>query len=152
MRSQFEALRSGETPLVGREEELELLWRRWTQAKAGAARAVLISAEPGIGTSRLAEAFRQTLAGEPYTRLRYFCSPYHRNSALSPSIGQLERAAGFERDDTPRAKLDKLDAPVAANVPEEGDILSLAELLAVPLDDRHPALDLTPQRKKEKTF
>jgi predicted ATPase len=69
-----------------------------------------------------------------------------------PFIGQLERAAGFESDETPRAKLDKLDALVAANMPEEGDIQSLAELLAVPLDDRHPALDLAAQRKKEKTF
>jgi class 3 adenylate cyclase len=152
MGSRFEALRSGQTPLIGREEELELLRRRWTQAKTGTGRVMLISAEPGIGKSRLAEAFRATLAGEPHSRLRYFCSPYHQDSALFPFVGQLERAAGFERDDTPRAKLDKLDAPVAANVPEEGDILSLAELLAVPLDDRHPALDLTPQRKKEKTF
>ena len=93
--SRFEALRTGETALIGREEELELLRRRWVQATAGRGQVVLISAEPGIGKSRLAEAFRQSLEGEPHTRLRYFCSPHHRDSALSPFIAQLERAAGF---------------------------------------------------------
>jgi class 3 adenylate cyclase/tetratricopeptide (TPR) repeat protein len=150
--SRFEALRSGETPLVGREEELELLRRRWEQAKAGTGRVMLISAEPGIGKSRLTEAFRESIAGEPHTRLRYFCSPHRQDSALFPFIGELERAASFERDDTPAARLDKLQGLVAANAPAEGDVQSLAELLGVPVDNRYPAPDLTPQRKKEKTF
>ncbi len=150
--SRFEALRSGESPLVGRDEELELLQRRWEQAKAGTGRVVLISAEPGIGKSRLAEAFRENLAGEPHTRLRYFCSPHHQDSALYPFIGQLERAAGFERDDAPTTRLDKLEALVAANAPAERDLPLLADLLSVPLDSRYPALDLSPQRKKERTF
>src|SRR6266436_897432 len=149
--SRFEALRSGETPLVGREEELELLRRRWEQAKSGTGRVVLISAEPGIGKSRLTEAFRESIRSEPHTGLRYFCSPHRQDSALFPFIGQLERATGFERDDTSAARLDKLELLVSANAPAEGDVQSLAELLAVPLDDRYPAIDLTPQRKKEKT-
>jgi len=149
--SRFEALRSGETPLVGRDEELELLRRRWDQAKTGAGRVVLISAEPGIGKSRLAEAFRESLEGEPHTRLRYFCSVHHQDSALFPIISQLERAAGFAGDDSPEAKLDKLQALVSTTDPAT-DVPLLAELLSVPLDGRYPALDLTPQRKKEKTF
>ena len=115
--SRFEALRSGETPLVGREEELQLLQRRWELARGGTGRVVLISAEPGIGKSRLTEAFREGLAGEQHTWLRYFCSPNRQDSALFPFIGQLERAAGFERDDTPAARLDKLEALVAAHGP-----------------------------------
>jgi class 3 adenylate cyclase/predicted ATPase len=150
--SRFEALRSGQTPMVGREEEIELLRRRWEQAKSGTGRVVLVPAEPGIGKSRLAEAFRESIEREPFTRLRYFCSPNRQDSALFPFIGQLERAAGFELDDTPAGRLDKLEALVAANMPAEGAVQSLAELLGVPLDDRYPALDLTPQRKKEKTF
>src|SRR5262252_5509285 len=150
--SRFEALRTGETPLIGRDEELELLGRRWAQAKAGRGQVVLISAEPGIGKSRLAEAFRASLESEPRTRLRYFCAPHHQDSALFPFIAQLERAAGFQRDDTPCARLDKLEALVAANTLEDGDVPLLAEMLSVPLDGRYPALDLTPQRKKEKTF
>ena len=150
--SRFEALRNGETPLIGRDEELELLRRRWAQAKAGRGQVVLISAEPGIGKSRLAEAFRQGLEGEPHTRLRYFCSPYHQDSALFPFIAQLERAAGFEREDTQSARLDKLQALVASSEPAEGDVHLLAELLSLAVHTRYPALDLTPQRKKEKTF
>jgi TolB-like protein/class 3 adenylate cyclase/predicted ATPase len=150
--SRFEALRSGGTPLIGREEEIELLSRRWSQAKAGAGRVVLISGEPGIGKSRLAEAFRECVIGEPHARLRYFCSPHHQDSALFPIIGQLERAAGFEGGDTPEAKLDKLAALIAANAPAEGDVPLLAELLSVPFGGRYVALDLTAQRKKEKTF
>ena len=93
----FEALRSGATPLVGRDEELELLLRRWAQAKAGSGRVVLICAEPGIGKSRLAEALAEQIAGEPHIRLSYFCSPHHQDSALYPIIAQMERAAGFAR-------------------------------------------------------
>jgi class 3 adenylate cyclase len=92
---QFEALRSGATPLVGRDEEMELLLRRWAQAKAGSGRVVLISAEPGVGKSRLAEALAERIAAEPHTRLRYFCSPHHQDSALYPVIAQMERAGDF---------------------------------------------------------
>ncbi len=150
--SRFEALRSGETPLVGRAEELELLQRRWEQAKSGAGRVMLISAEPGIGKSRLIEAFRETIEGETHTGLRYFCSPHRQDSALFPIIGQLEHATGLERDDTGKARLDKLEALVLSNGPAEDDVQLLADLLAVPLDDRYPVLDLTPQRKKARTF
>jgi predicted ATPase len=94
--SRFEALRSGATPLVGRDEELDLLTRRWQQAKSGEGRVVLVSGEPGIGKSRLTAA----LSAHIETRLRYFCSPHDQDSALYPFIGQLERAAGFARDDT----------------------------------------------------
>jgi AAA ATPase-like protein/adenylate/guanylate cyclase family protein len=150
--SRFEALRTGVTPLVGREEELELLRRRWDQAKTGTGRVVLISAEAGIGKSRLAEAFRQGAQNDPHTRLRYFCSPHHQDSALFPFIAQLERAAGFERDDAPCDRLEKLAALVATNAPVAGDVQLLADLLSLPLNERYPALDLAPTRKKEKTF
>jgi predicted ATPase len=112
--SRFEALHaSGLTSLVGREEETELLLRRWSRAKAGEGQVVLLSGEAGIGKSRLTATLMENLAGEPHTRLRYFCSPQHTDSAFHPIIGQIERAAGMAHDDTPRAKLDKLDAVLA---------------------------------------
>jgi class 3 adenylate cyclase len=149
---QFEALRSGTTPLVGRDEELELLLRRWAQAKAGSGRVVLISAEPGVGKSRLAEALAERIAVDPHTRLRYFCSPHHHNSALYPVIAQMERAAGFAQADTPAAKIPKLQALLTVTAPPMEDVALVAELLSLPSTDLGPPLDLTPQRKKEKTF
>jgi len=100
--SRFAALRSGRSPFIGRDEELELLMRRWKQAKTGEGRVVLISGEPGIGKSRLTAALSEHIETEPHTRLRYFCSPHYQDSALHPFIIQLERAAGFARDDNPR--------------------------------------------------
>jgi predicted ATPase len=149
--SRFEALRSGTIPLVGRGEELGLLLRRWEQAKAGEGRVVLLSGEPGIGKSRLTAALSEQIAGEPHTRLRYFCSPHLQDSALHPVIVQLERAAGFVRDDGPETKLDKL-AALLEPVAEIGDIALLVELLSLPGGERFPPLDLTPQRKKERTL
>src|SRR5262249_39638442 len=150
--SRFEALRSGESPLIGRDEELALLRRRWMEGKAGAGQIVMISAEPGIGKSRLAEALRESLETELHTGLRYFCSPYHQDSALYPIIGQLERAAGFEADDPAEAKLDKLQALLSVAASAENAVPLVAELLSLPIAGRYPTLDLTPQHKKEKTF
>ena len=149
---QFEALRSGTTPLVGRDEEMELLLRRWAQAKAGNGRVVLISAEPGVGKSRLAEALAERIAAEPHTRLRYFCSPHHQDSALYPVIAQMERAAGFLHADGPVARLAKLQALLAATEPPMEDVALIAELHSLPSADLAPPLDVTPQRKKDKTF
>src|SRR6516225_4242369 len=107
--SRFEALRSGAAPLVGRDEELELLLRRWEQAKAGEGRVVLVSGEPGLGKSRLTAAIAERVEAEPHSRLRWFCLPHHQDSALYPAIVQLERAAGFARDDSPDEKLAKTE-------------------------------------------
>ncbi|RWP28008.1 AAA family ATPase [Mesorhizobium sp.] len=149
--SRFEALHgTTPTPLVGREEEVDLLQRHWHRAKSGEGRVVLLSGEPGIGKSRLTVTLQERIQNEPHTRLRYFCSPHHQDSALHPTIAQLERAAGLERDDPPERKLDKLAALLAPASPEDGALL--AELLSLPTEGRFPPLQLTPQRKKEKTF
>ena len=149
----FEALHaSGLTELVGREEELELLLRRWSKAKSGEGQVVLLSGEAGIGKSRLTAALLKRLAPEPHTRLRYFCSPQHTDSALYPIISQMERAAGFARDDAPQAKLDKLDALLAQSSTSAEDAALLAEMLSLPNDGRYPALDLTPQQRRQRTL
>jgi len=150
--SRFEALRSGDTPLVGREEEIALLVRLWTQAKAGDGHTVLLFGEPGVGKSAIAAALGKRLLEEQHHRLRYFCSTYHQNSALYPIITQLESTAGFERDDTPEVKLEKLKALLAPPPPLEQDIALFADLLSLPLAGGYPPLDFTPQRKKERTF
>jgi len=151
--SRFEALRASATPLVGRGEEINLLLRRWEQAKGGEGAVVLLSGEPGIGKSRIAQTILERLSGEPHTRLRLFCSPHHQDTALYPSITQLDRAAGFRRDDTDEQRLTKLEAVLALAANDLGEAVPLfASLLSIPTGDRYPALDLTPQKRKEKTL
>src|SRR5882762_6539924 len=149
----FEALHTaGLTALVGREEELELLLRRWSRAKRGEGQVVLLSGEAGIGKSRLTASLMERLVSEPHTRLRYFCSPQHTDSALYPVIGQMERAAGFVYDDTPQTKLNKLDAVLADTSTRMEDAALFAEMLSLPNDGRYPALDLEPQQRRKKTL
>ena len=151
--SRFEALHaSGLTALVGREEETELLLRRWSKAKGGEGQVVLLSGEAGIGKSRLTAALLERLADEPYTRLRYFCSPQHTDSAFYPIIGQMERAAGLSRDDTAAVRLDKLDALLAQSSASPQDAALFAELLSLPNDGRYPALNLAPEQRRQKTL
>jgi len=151
--SRFEALHpSGLTALVGREEETELLLRRWSRAKSGEGQVVLISGEAGIGKSRLTADLLESLAPEPHTRLRYFCSPQHTDSAFYSIIGQMERAAGLLHDDTSQQKLDKLDALLAQTSTSIQDVALIAETLSLPNDGRYPALELTPQQRRQKTL
>jgi class 3 adenylate cyclase/predicted ATPase len=149
----FEAMHaSGLTDLVGRQEELELLLRRWSRAKSGEGQVVLLSGEAGIGTSRLTAALLERLANEPHTRLRYFCSPQHTDSAFYPIISQMERAAGLAHDDTVQAKLDKLDALLAQSLASREDVALLAEMLSLPNDGRYPTLELAPNQRRQRTL
>ena len=149
----FEALHaSGLTDLVGREEEFELLLRRWSRAKTGKGQVVLLSGEAGIGKSRLTAALLENIAAEPHTRLRYFCSPQHTDSALYPIIGQMERAAGLAHDDTPQVKQEKLDAMLAQTSTSIENAALFAEMLSLPNNGPYPALELTPQQRRERTL
>jgi class 3 adenylate cyclase/predicted ATPase len=152
-RSRFEAQHETSlTPLVGRDEELELLHRRWLQAMSGEGRVALTSGEPGIGKSRLMAALEERLQSEPHTRLRYFCSPQHTDSAFYPFIMQLERAAGFERRDTAEAKFEKLLSLLGASPGHDTDVQLLAELLSIPASNGYAPFNWSPQQNKEKTF
>jgi class 3 adenylate cyclase/predicted ATPase len=151
--SRFEALHAtGLTALVGREEESELLLRRWARAKAGEGQVVLLSGEAGIGKSRLTAALLERLAAEPHTRLRYFCSPQHMDSALYPIIGQMERAAGLTHDDKPQTRLDKLDAVLALSSTSIQHAALFAEMLSLANDGRYPTLELTPEERRQRTL
>ena len=149
----FEAFHaSGLSELVGREEELDLLLRRWSKAKTGGGQVVLLSGEAGIGKSRLTAALLERLASVPHTRLRYFCSPQHTESAFYPIISQMERAAGLAHDDTTQAKLDKFDAVLAQTSTSIQDAALFAEMLSLPNDGRYPALDLAPEQRRQQTL
>jgi class 3 adenylate cyclase len=149
-RSRFEATAvRGLTPLVGRDQELNLLLSRWSDALAGEGQVVLLSGEPGIGKSRLIQAFRDQIRGDDVTVLRYFCSPFYVHSALHPVLDQLERAAQLKKSDPPEVKLDKLEALLSQGTSQVARAAALlAPLLSIPTGERYPELDIAPERKK----
>ena len=151
--SRFEALHASSlTALVGRDEELGLLLRRWSKAKIGEGQVVLLSGEAGIGKSRLTAALLEHLTSEPHIRLRYFCSPQHTDSALYPIIRRIERAAGFAHGNTTKEKLDKFDALLAQTSTSREDATLFAEMLSLPNDGRYPAPDADPQQRRQRTL
>jgi class 3 adenylate cyclase/predicted ATPase len=153
-RTRFDASRSVRvTPFVGREREVNVLLARWEQARSGAGQLIMLSGEAGIGKSRIGEHVHERIAGDTHIRLRYQCSPYHENSALHPFIQHLERAAQFQRSDSPEQKLDKLEAALAKPAPPDRETTALfAGLLSLPLNGRYPALRMSAQQQKEKTL
>src|SRR6516225_8995568 len=151
--SRFEALRGSTlTRLVGRDEEIDLLLRRWQRAEAGDGQVVLISGESGLGKSRLTAELATRLHAEPHLRQRFFCSPYRQDSALYPFIEQIGRAAGLTPSDLPAVRLEKLEALLAHGSISDEDVALLADLLSLPGLERHALPNLSPQRKKERTL
>ena len=154
MESRFEATRTRAlTPFVGREEEIDILERRWQRACAGQGQVALLAGEPGIGKSRMVSALQERIGAQPHTQLRYQCSPYHTNSALYPVIGQLERAALIQPDDSPNEKLDKLEALLAlSGRPTAKAVPLIAPLLSIPFGDCYAPANVSPQRQKQLTL
>jgi class 3 adenylate cyclase/predicted ATPase len=151
--SRFEvAVRTGLTPLVGRESELEVLRQRWEQAKTGAGQVVLLSGEPGIGKSRLVQELKESVSAEGAIRIEFCCSPYHQNSAFFPIIEHLKRLLQLAQNEAPQAKLTKLQQALAAYRFPQADTLPLvAALLSLPQPEGVPPLTLSPQKQKQKT-
>jgi class 3 adenylate cyclase/tetratricopeptide (TPR) repeat protein len=167
--SRFDALHSGMmTPLVGRDEELAALLRLWRKARGAKGQLAMLSGEPGIGKSRLIAALEDRLTAEQYASLRHYCFPDRQDSALYPVIACLTTTAGFDREDTPEEKLQKLytvmswpnmgDTSDDQSVPMDGnsafaeDVALIADLLSVPLGLGRLSINYSPRRKKEKTF
>ncbi|MCZ6591777.1 MAG: AAA family ATPase, partial [Alphaproteobacteria bacterium] len=141
------------TPFTGRDEELELLTRRWQRARDGEGQVVLLTGEPGIGKSRLTRALQDAIGDEGHIRLLYQCSPHHTISALYPVITQLERAARIEAGEQSDGKLDKLEAVLAqSGQPTDEAMALIAALLSIPADQRYALPELTPQQQKDRTL
>jgi class 3 adenylate cyclase/predicted ATPase len=146
------AVQKGLTPLVGREPELGLLRAHWEQAKTGAGQVVLVGGDPGIGKSRLVQELTEQLKHEGVTRLEFRCSPYHQNSAFYPIIDRLQRLLQFDREDTPQAKLSKLQQALAQyRFPQADTLPLLAALLSLPHPQGCAPLTFSPQKQKQKT-
>ena len=152
--SRFEALHAPPmAPFVGRDEELELVLRRWAEAKRGQGRVVVLTGEPGIGKSRLMRTLQERLSAEPHSQLIYHCSPYYQDSALHPFIAQLAHSAGIEREDTSEAKLDKLATLLMPSTETiDRNMALFSALLSIPGGDRYPLPNQTPRQLKERTL
>jgi class 3 adenylate cyclase/predicted ATPase len=145
------AAAQGASPvLIGRAGEMSLLRQRWEQAQRGDGQVVVLSGEPGIGKSRIAETFLAETQVPPPFALRYACSPYNQNSSLYSFIAWIEEAAGIVREDPPQRKLDKLEWWLRAVGDEPQAAPIFAALLSIPVEDRYPALDLAPQALRQK--
>ena len=152
--SRFEAQHQATilSPLIGRDEEIELLLRRWRHSVEGEGRVFVLTGEPGIGKSHIAIALQDRLQAEPHFALRHYCSAHHTNSVLFPFVSQIERAAGFERSDSPSVKFEKLKSLVAPSGNNQEAVAILASLLSLPRDVGYTLPELSPQKHKEKTF
>lgn len=146
---------AGLAPMVGREDEIAFVGQIWEHVRTGEGRLVLLSGEAGIGKSRMINGLLDWASEQPHTRLRYYCSPFHRQTGMYAILDQLERAARYARDDAPDTKLDKLEQIFGQGSESPGDAVAMfAPLLGIPTGNRYPppSSELTPQQQKTKAF
>ena len=155
-RSRLETVVSaGSTPLVGRDQEIGLLFERWEQIEEGMGQVVLLSGEAGVGKSRLVQAMKEHVAQDPQAWLTPCqCSAYHLNSAFYPLVDVLERIVlQFERGDDPAKKLSRLEGFLVQYAIPQPEMMPLfADLLSIPLDDKYTPSNLSPERQKQLIF
>ena len=152
--SRFDAARERRlTPVVGRDEELGMLLRRWSLAVEGEGQAVLLSGEAGVGKSRIVHALQDSLAESLTNRVLCFCSPYHQSSTFHPLIEQLARATRIRPEQTAREKLNALEHVLGdLGLKDVTTARLFAELLSIPYEGIYPALDLTPEQLRLRTL
>jgi predicted ATPase/class 3 adenylate cyclase len=155
-RNRFDVVSAaGLAPLVGRDQEIDLLLKRWKQAQRGIGHVALIGGEAGIGKSHLVWTLQQHVARDAGAWLtEWRCSPYHQNSALHPIIEMFEGTVlEFERHEAPEGKLAKIEGFLVQygfDIQEAAPLI--ASLLSVPLSESYTAPNLLPEQQKQKTL
>lgn len=141
-------------PLIDRDEEVELLQRRWEYARRGAGQVVLLSGEAGIGKSRLVQVLKESLVNEPHRQMEWRSSPYHQQSAFYPVVDFLHHWLHWRPDEQPSERLHTLEAMLASAGLwlTEGVPLLAAALLAIPVPPSSSSLPLTPQQQRQRTL
>jgi class 3 adenylate cyclase/predicted ATPase len=146
----FDAMRRAVlAPLVGREEEVALLARRWELVRQGKGQVVVLSGEPGIGKSRLVRVLRESIAADVHARLGYQCSPFQIGTAFHPIVAQIENAARFTAQEGPGEKFEQLRKLLGRAVKITlHDLAVFAALLSLPGGERFPEIEPDPKRRK----
>ncbi|MBK6518059.1 MAG: AAA family ATPase [Polyangiaceae bacterium] len=142
----------GTTDLVGREVESALLMEKLQDLEGGTGHVVLLTGEAGIGKSSVLRAFKKSLVGGDFSWLDCRCSPYFHSTALHPVVELLKRLLELSTDDSPEERLLKLRAFLREHDAGKEALALIGSLLSLPLPDELAALNLSPQRQKEKTY
>ncbi|OUL99177.1 AAA family ATPase [Variovorax sp. JS1663] len=152
--SRFEAATlEGLTPLIGREQEIGLLLERWSLAQDGEGQVVMLSGEPGIGKSRILNAFRERVESQGAKALNFQCSPYYVNSAFWPSANNFERGLKFAPDESPESRLDKLEGLIVGVYGRPlADVGFIASMMSIPCGERYGTSAMTAQKRKQETL
>ncbi|MCP4660458.1 MAG: protein kinase [bacterium] len=140
------------TPLVAREQELELLLNRWQLTREGTGQVVLLSGEAGIGKSRLLRELQERLAPEAPSWLIGYGSPYTRNSPLHPIIELLRQILKLNPDDPPGRQFAGLEERLLEYGLPADAVPLIARLLSLPLEERDSAPRLSPEQRRKKTL
>ena len=145
--------RSGQrnlTPLVGRDDEMAMLMRRWERARQGDGQLVMIVGEPGLGKSRLIEEFHGRLADTPHTWVEWSCSQLLQNTPLHP-IAEWGRQRFGGADVLAERRIAELESSLAQVKLDPAENLPLlAPLLDIPLlKERVPALAAEELRRRQ---
>ncbi len=136
---------------VGRQEELGSIEKRWQSACKGIGQLVMISAEPGMGKSRLADEFRKRIEGTSHRLFMCQCSPFHQNTPMFPVMQPLRNWLGFGGEADDAGKLARIAERFANYGAESDEMVALvAELLGVSHAYKLP--DLSPGKIKERSL
>ncbi|QRK11914.1 protein kinase [Archangium violaceum] len=130
----------GLTPLVGREQELQRLLTHWGEARRGQGAFVLVCGEAGLGKSRIIQELHERVRQEPCIHFQCQCWPQARTSAFQPIIEVLRR----------RVVSHQLLEEAPGLSPEH--VALLRQLLSLPIPEELSVLQLSPERRKERTF
>ena len=141
---------SDATPLIGREVEVALCQRAWSQAQAGDGQALLLVGEAGVGKSRLLRAFQDGLDNNSYTRVQWHCSPYHQATANYPAIDALQRSvrASHPQGNVDLSGLEQLVGSLGLDA--QTTVPALAGLLGIATTDNYPKVAYTPDELKRR--
>jgi len=139
-------------PLVGREEEIAMLMRRWERARRGDGQLVMIVGEPGLGKSRLIEEFHPRLREVPHTWVEWSCSQLLQNTPLHPIADWGRQRFGGADIPAERRLADLENTLALVNLDPAENVTLLAPLLDIPLpQDRTPTLEPEELRRRQLT-